>query len=93
MSERNKPHHGRDVDGRFKVRQADVDELLEAPEGADYLQDDVRLGGAVADTGPTAGQRAAHIGDLVEENRFEVERLVHPEGSEAGSTKKSRKKR
>ena len=31
MSERHKPHNGRDRDGHFKVRQADLDDLLESP--------------------------------------------------------------
>ena len=52
MSERNKPHNGRDTDGRFRVRQADVEDLLASPEGTDFVRDDVRLGGAIADTGP-----------------------------------------
>jgi len=98
MSDRNRPHKGRDLDGRFKVKQADVDELLEVPEGVDYLRDDVRLGGAVEDTGPQAGMRASRIGDLVEENRHAVERLVHPEGeppsgSRSGSAKRGRRRR
>jgi len=80
MSDRSKPHKGRDLDGRFRVRQADVDELLEDPNGAEYVRDDVRLGGAVADTGPNAGQRAEHIRELVEQNRADVDRLVHPHG-------------
>jgi hypothetical protein len=88
MSDRNKPHKGRDVDGRFKVRQADVDDMLESPEGTDYLRDDVRLGGAVEDTGPDAGRRAARIRDLVEENRFVVDRLVHPDRDMTGSSAK-----
>src|SRR5947209_7627308 len=31
MSERHKTHNGRDIDGRFRVRQEDVDDLLEDP--------------------------------------------------------------
>ncbi len=76
MSERNKPHNGRDLDGHFKVKQADVDDLQTDPGGADIIRDDVRLGGAVADTGAQAGQRAAHIGELVQENRENVDRAV-----------------
>ena len=76
MSERNKPHNGRDVDGHFKVRQADVDELETDPEGVDYLRDDIRLGGAVEDIGPHAGLRGAHITELVEENRENVKRAT-----------------
>lgn len=69
MSERRKTHNGRDLDGNFKVRQADVEDLVESPNGRDYLRDDVRLGGAVEDTGMHAGQRAEHIGDLIHESR------------------------
>jgi hypothetical protein len=79
MSERNKPHNGRDVDGHFKVRQADVDDLTTDPGGEDVLRDDVRLAGAVEDTGPNAGFRGLHITELVEENRANVERLIHPD--------------
>lgn len=75
MSERNKPHNGRDVDGHLRVRKADVDALQNDPEGVDYLRDDIRLGGAVEDTGPNAGARGAHIHELVEENRANVEKL------------------
>ena len=76
MSERNKPHNGRDLDGHFKVRQADVEDLEADPNGADFIRDDVRLGGAVADVGAQAGQRASHIGELVEENRENVNKLT-----------------
>jgi hypothetical protein len=79
MSERNRPHNGRGLDGQFKVRQADVDDLETNPEGTDYLRDDVRLGGAVADTGPDAGRHGAHVGELIEENRDNVKRSVNPE--------------
>ena len=76
MSERHKTHNGRDMDGHFKVRQADVEDLQTEPEGADYLRDDVRLGGAVIDTGPDAGKRGAHITELVQENRENVSKSV-----------------
>jgi hypothetical protein len=76
MSERNKTHNGRDVDGRFRVRQEDVDELLENPDGTDHVRDDVRLGGAVADTGPHAADRAREIGELIENNREDVGRVT-----------------
>ncbi len=48
MSERRKTHNGRDVSGHFKVKQADVDDLETDRDGADFIRDDVRLGGAVA---------------------------------------------
>ena len=88
MSERNRPHKGRDVDGRYRVRLADVDDLLEDPNGVDYVRDDVRLGGAVADTGPDAGRRAERIHDLVEQNRNDVERLVKPSAGNGAKRKR-----
>ena len=75
MSERNRTHNGRDLDGHFKVRQADVDDLETDPSGVDFIRDDVRLGGAIADVGAQAGERAAHIHELVEENRDNVNRI------------------
>jgi hypothetical protein len=82
MSERNKTHNGRDVDGHYKVKQADVDDLETDPQGADFIRDDVRLGGAVADTGAQAGQRAAQIHELVEENRENVNKLAGRDASD-----------
>jgi hypothetical protein len=69
MSQRHKPHNGRDLSGHFKVKQADVDDLESDPAGADFVRDDVRLGGAIADTGPRAGERGARIGELIDEER------------------------
>lgn len=76
MTERHKTHNGRDVDGRFRVRQADVDDLLEDPDGVDLVRDDVRLGGAVADIGPQAGMHAREISHLIEENREDVSKAT-----------------
>ena len=76
MSERHKTHNGRDVDGRFKVRQADVEELVESPDGSDFLRDDVRMGGAVEDTGMRAGEHGRQISKLIDENRHEVDQAV-----------------
>lgn len=87
MSERSRPHNGRDLDGRYKVRQADVDDLETDPKGTDFIRDDVRLGGAVADVGAQAGQRAAHIHELVEQNRENVDKLT---GKEEPRGKRSR---
>ena len=84
MSERNKTHNGRDLDGHFKVRQADVEDLETDPRGADFIRDDVRLGGAVADIGAQAGQRAAHIHELVEENRENVNKLTGKDAADDG---------
>lgn len=72
MSERHKPHNGRDLGGSFKVKQVDVEDTLEDPRGPDYVRDDVRLAGAVEDTGPLAGQRGERIEKLIEENREEA---------------------
>ena len=76
MSERHKPHNGRDLDGQYKVKRADVDDLRTDPKGADYIEDDVRLGGAVEDIGADAGRRAERIADLVDTNREDVNRVT-----------------
>ena len=76
MSERRKTHNGRDTSGHFKVKQADVEDIRTDPEGPDVIKDDVRLGGAIEDTGPTAGKRGEVIGELVENNRDDVARLA-----------------
>lgn len=76
MAERNKPHNGRDRDGNYRVRSGDVDDLLESPDGSDIVRDDVRLGGAIADTGPMAGMHAKEIGDRIAENREDVGRAT-----------------
>jgi hypothetical protein len=76
MSERHKTHNGRDVDGRFRVRQADVEDVLEDPVGAQIVRDDVRLGGAVADVGPQAGLHAQHIGEVIAENSENVSKVT-----------------
>lgn len=76
MSERNKPHNGRDVDGSHRVRAADVEDLVTDPNGNDYLRDNVRHGGAVVDTGPDAGRAGERIEALVKENRENVKRLA-----------------
>jgi hypothetical protein len=81
MSDRKKPHNGRDLSGKFKVKQVDVDDLQADPKGADFVRDDVRLGGAIEDIGPQAGQRGARIEKLVEENR---ENTVRGEGGLEG---------
>jgi len=87
MSERNKPHNGRDLDGQFKVKRADVDDLRTDPKGAEFIEDDVRLGGAVEDIGPQAGQRAERIADLVNTNRENVDRVT---GRDDNSRRKER---
>ena len=76
MSERRRTHNGRDTSGNFRVRQGDVEDIGTNPDGTDVIRDDVRLGGAVEDIGPTAGQRGEHIGELVESNRDDVARAT-----------------
>jgi hypothetical protein len=76
MSERQKPHNGRDLDGQHKVKRVDVDDLRTDPNGEDFIRDDVRLGGAVEDTGAHAGEHAERIADLVNTNRENVSRVT-----------------
>jgi hypothetical protein len=59
------------------VKQVDLDDVRTDPEGEDFIRDDVRQGGAVADIGALAGERAAEIGRRIEENREDVERAVN----------------
>lgn len=79
MSERHKPHNGRDRSGHFKVKREDVEDLQTDPQGAEFLRDDIRLGGAVEDIGPDAGRQGERIGELVRENHELVDRRVHPD--------------
>lgn len=76
MSDRQKPHNGRDLDGQYKVKRADVEDVRTDPKGAEIIEDDVRLGGAVEDTGMDAGRRAERIADLVNTNREDVSRVA-----------------
>ena len=76
MSDREKPHNGRDTAGNFKVKQADVEDLRTEPQGEEFVRDDVRLGGAIEDTGARAGERGVRIGELAEENRENVDRTT-----------------
>lgn len=66
MSERRKPHNGRDLSGQHKVKRVDLDDLQTDPNGEDYLRDDVRLGGAVEDVGADAGAHGKRIDRLIE---------------------------
>jgi len=91
MSERNKTHNGRDVDGRFRVRQADVDDLLDDPNGVDIIRDDVRLGGAIADTGAHAADKAREIGELIDDNREDVGRATGRNRQARGKGRRSSK--
>ena len=76
MSERHKPHNGRDSIGQFRVKQVDLDDVQADPAGADIVRDDVRAGGAIADTGALAGERAAEIGERIKDNRENVRKIA-----------------
>ena len=91
MSVRKKPHNGRDKSGHFRVKQADVEELQTDPDGQNYLRDDVKLGGAVADTGVHAGERGKRIDELENENRENVDRVRAD--SATGAKRPTRKSR
>jgi hypothetical protein len=80
MSERHKTHNGRDQSGHYKVRQVDLEDLQTEPQGEDFVRDDVRLGGAVEDTGIDAGERGKHIQELIKDNREAVDKLKEAEG-------------
>jgi hypothetical protein len=49
-----------------------VEDVLEDREGTDFLQDDVRLGGAVEDTGQHAGESGKDIERLIDDNKSDV---------------------
>jgi hypothetical protein len=76
MSERHKPHNGRDGTGNFRVKQVDLDDVQADPDGADIVRDDIRVGGAIADAGALAGERAAEIGDAIKEDRENVKKFA-----------------
>jgi len=76
MSERHKPHNGRDKTGNFRVKQVDLDDVQADPAGEDIVRDDIRVGGAIADTGALAGQRVAEIGDAIVEDRENVKKFA-----------------
>jgi hypothetical protein len=90
MSERHKPHNGRDSSGHFKVKQADVEELRTDPQGEEFVRDDVRLGGAVEDIGSDAGTHGRRIEKLVDENRANTERLADRNRDEDAGDRGSR---
>lgn len=84
MSERHKPHNGRDRSGHFKVRRDDVDAKLEDPNGADYIRDEVRLGGAVEDVGTQAARHADDLQRKIDSNRDCVDRFRNPDAGPTG---------
>ena len=85
MSDRHKPHNGRDRSGHFKVRQDDVDDKLADPNGADYIRDEVRLGGAVEDVSAEAGRRADELQRKIDNDRDCTDRFRHPDAGPTGN--------
>jgi hypothetical protein len=88
MSERHKPHNGRDRSGHFKVKREDVEERLTDPDGTEIIRDDVRLGGAVEDVGLGGVRRAERIERLVEDNRTDVDHATGRDREGAGARKR-----
>jgi hypothetical protein len=75
MSERRKPHNGRDRNGQHHTKIEDFEDKRDDVQGVDLVRDDVRTGGAVIDAGPQSGQRGERIQDLVDENREIVDKM------------------
>jgi len=84
MSDRQKPHNGRDRSGHFKVRQEDFTDKLTDPNGPEYIADDVRLGGAVEDVGLEGGRRADELQREIDRNRACVDRYRNPDAGPTG---------
>jgi hypothetical protein len=84
MSDRHKPHNGRDRSGHFKVRQDDFEDKIADPNGTDYIADEVRLGGAVEDVGAAGGLRAEELQRQIDRNRDCVDRFRHPDAGPTG---------
>ena len=84
MSDRQKPHNGRDRSGHFKVRQEDFEDKLTDPNGPEFIADDVRLGGAVEDVGLEGGRRADELQREIDVNREVTERFRHPDAGPTG---------
>jgi hypothetical protein len=77
MTDRHKPHNGRDLSGKYGAPAEDVDDILTEKTGQDLIRHDVKLGGAVADIGADAGYKAKEISNLIDENRDDVRRVTH----------------
>ena len=75
MSDRHKPHNGRDVNGQHHTKLEDFEDKRADPQGEALIRDDVRTGGAVVDTGPDAGRRGEEIQNLVDEDREVVDKM------------------
>ena len=89
MPDRNKPHFGRDTNGNRRVKLEDFEDKVEDPQGVELIRDDVRLGGAVADTGPHAGELGERITELVEDNRTDVAKATGKDREGADGRRRS----
>jgi hypothetical protein len=76
MTDRHKPHNGRDLSGTYGAPAEDVDDILTDTAGSDILRHDVKHGGAVVDTGAEAGFKAREISNMIEDNRDDVRRAT-----------------
>ena len=76
MTDRHKPHNGRDLSGKYGAPAEDVDDILTEKTGPDLIRHDIKLGGAVADIGAEAGYKAKEISNLIDENRDDVRRVT-----------------
>ena len=69
MSDRHKPHNGRDLNGSRGVPEADVEGDLPGEPLDARVPDVIRHAGAVADVGPLAGEHGRHVQELVDRDR------------------------
>jgi hypothetical protein len=79
MSDRNKPHLGRKLDGD---REKPYDTLVDAgddPIGTGRVADQVQLDGARADVGINATRHADEIQAEIDRNRACVDKFRHPD--------------
>jgi hypothetical protein len=85
MTDRHKPHNGRDLSGKYGAPAEDVDDILTDATGPDVIRSDIKRAGAVADTGMDAGTKAREISKMIDENRDDVRRVSRKDGSKSSS--------
>ena len=85
MTDRHKPHNGRDLSGNYGAPAEDVDDILTDTKGSDIIRSDVKHGGAVADIGMDAGTKAREIAKMIDENRDDVRRVTGKDTSKSPS--------
>jgi len=85
MSERNKPHLGRTLDGD---RERPVESLAydgDDPVGTGGVADSVALDGARADVGLNATRHADEVQRAIDNNRACVDRFRNPDAGPTGA--------